>query len=87
MRRLRSGLEVLKEGKAERVVFFYSGEEGTYIENASVRLYENGIVFIESQGETTTTDIRNCEILWAKEGEGRLKLLRPEPKTIDHPQP
>ena len=47
-----------------RVIFFYPGEEGTYIDNAEVTLYENGIIHIKSHQEETTTHLQNCEILW-----------------------
>ena len=37
-----SSLKVLKQGKAKRVVFYYPGEEGTYIEDADVKVFQNG---------------------------------------------
>jgi len=46
------------------VVFFYNGEEGTYVDDVHVTLYTNGIVNIESSYEQTTTHLQNCEILW-----------------------
>jgi len=47
-----------------RVMFFYPGEEGTYIENIHVRVYHTGIVHIRANQEEVTTHIQNCEILW-----------------------
>ena len=57
-------LKVLKKGPAMRVIFFYPGEEGTYVDNATVTLFENGIVHIASDQEESTTHLQNCEILW-----------------------
>ncbi len=60
-----SDLKVLKKGPAMRVIFFYPGEEGTYVDNVEVTLYENGIVQLKSEQEETTTHLQNCEILWS----------------------
>ena len=59
-----SSLRVLRQGKANRVVFFYPGEEGTCVDHAMVTLYENGIVHIKAPYEETTTHLQNVEILW-----------------------
>jgi hypothetical protein len=61
-----------------RVIFFYPGEEGTYVDNAQVTLYENGIIHIASNQEETTTHLQNCEILWRFEvdGEDRANKVR-----------
>src|SRR5262249_879893 len=70
---LRKGggqVRVLKKGPAMRVIFFYPGEEGTYVDNTYVTLYENGIVHIKSNQEESTTHLQNCEILWSFEIEG-----------------
>jgi hypothetical protein len=56
-------VKVLRQGPAMRVIFFYPGEEGTYVDNAEVTLFENGVVHIASQQEETTTHLQNCEIL------------------------
>ena len=73
---------VLKKGMAMRVVFFYPGEEGTYVDNVHVSVYENGIVNIESQHEETTTHIQNCEVLWNFSTEAdevtKIRLLKPK---------
>ena len=58
------GPRVLKKGPASRVVFFYQGEEGTYVDDVFVTVYENSIVHIRSPFEETTTHLQNCEILW-----------------------
>jgi len=55
---------ILKEGLASRVIFFYPGEEGTYITNVDVALYSNGIVHLKNQNEELTTHISNIEIVW-----------------------
>jgi len=66
-----------------RVIFFYPGEEGTYVDNAQVTLYENGVVHIRSSQEETTTHLQNCEILWRFHVEGeeranKVRLLKPQ---------
>jgi hypothetical protein len=76
-------VKVLKKGPAMRVIFFYPGEEGTYIDNADVTLYENGVIHIKSNQEETTTHLQNCEILWRFETEAddrtsKVRLLKPK---------
>lgn len=76
-------LKVIKKGSAMRVIFFYPGEEGTYVDHADVTLYENGIVHIVSNQEETTTHLQNCEILWRFETESdervsKVRLLKPK---------
>ena len=76
-------MKVLRKGPAMRVIFFYPGEEGTYVDHAEVTLYENGIVQIASTQEETTTHLQNCEILWrfeteAEERANKLRLLKPK---------
>jgi hypothetical protein len=67
-----------------RVIFFYPGEEGTYVDHVNVILFENGIVQIFSAQEETTTYLQNCEILWRFPVEkddrvqGKVRLLKPE---------
>lgn len=76
-------MRILKKGHAMRVIFFYPGEEGTYVDNAEVTLYENGIIHIRSMQEETTTHLQNCEILWrfevdAEDRANKLRLLKPK---------
>jgi len=76
-------MKVMKKGPAMRVIFFYPGEEGTYVDNANVTLYENGIVHIKSNQEETTTHLQNCEILWqfeieAEDRANKVRLLKPK---------
>ena len=78
-----SSLKVLKKGTAMRVIFFYPGEEGTYVDNAEVTLFENGIVHISSEQEESTTHLQNCEILWqyhteAEDRAPKVRLLKPK---------
>lgn len=74
---------ILKQGHAMRVIFFYPGEEGTYVDNADVTLYANGIIHIKSNQEETTTHLQNCEILWRFETDAderantKVRLLKP----------
>lgn len=78
-------MKVLKKGPAMRVIFFYPGEEGTYVDNPEVTLYENGIVHIASDQEQSTTHLQNCEILWQFHTETsdeqrapKVRLLKPK---------
>ncbi len=77
-------VSILKQGKASRVIFYYDGDEGTYIENVDVTLYENGIVHLVSSSEETTTHLQNCEIVWKFELEAgderanKVRLLKPK---------
>ena len=82
----RNQLRVIRKGTAMRVIFFYPGEEGTYVDHAAVILYENGIVHITSNQEETTTHLQNCEILWrfetdAEDRANKVRLLKPK---VDH---
>lgn len=79
----RDGMKIIRQGMAMRVIFFYPGEEGTYVDHAEVVLYENGIVHINSNQEETTTHLQNCEILWRFETEAdervsKVRLLKPK---------
>ena len=79
-------VKILKTGPAMRVIFFYPGEEGTYVDHPEVTLYENGIVHIRSNQEETTTHLQNCEILWNFELESedrttKVRLLKPKAKS------
>ncbi len=81
-------LRILKQAHADRVVFFYPGEEGTYIEHAFVTIYENGIVHIKARLEETTTHLQNIEVQWSipQEIEPRnIKLLKPKSRGEDVP--
>jgi hypothetical protein len=76
-------VRILKKGHAMRVIFFYPGEEGTYVDHCEVTLYENGIIHIASNQEETTTHLQNCEILWRFETEAedranKVRLLKPK---------
>ncbi len=76
-------MKFIKRGSAMRVIFFYPGEEGTYVDNSEVTLFENGIVHIRSSQEETTTHLQNCEILWrfetdADDRASKLRLLKPK---------
>lgn len=60
----RLPLGILRVGRAERVHFYYPGEDGTFIENADVTLYESGVIHIQAKHEETTTHLVHCEIIW-----------------------
>lgn len=75
-----------------RVIFFYPGEEGTYIDNAAVTIYENGIVHLKSALEETTTHLQNCEILWTfkveaedRNSPNKIRLLKPRSGESEDP--
>ncbi len=87
-----SQVRVLKKGPAMRVIFFYPGEEGTYVDNAQVTLFENGILHIVSNQEETTTHLQNCEVLWRFEVDGedranKVRLLKPKAGAADPDAP
>ena len=79
------GVRILKHAQAMRVVFFYPGEEGTYVDDCMVTLFENGVVHLRSKTEETTTHLHHCEILWRYEntvdqpkgdGTGKVRVLK-----------
>src|SRR4051812_37766280 len=79
----KENMRIIRKGSAMRVIFFYPGEEGTYVDHADVTLYENGIVHISSNQEETTTHLQNCEILWrfetdAEDRANKVRLLKPK---------
>ena len=79
----QNSMRIVKKGAAMRVIFFYPGEEGTYVDHAHVTLYENGIVHIASAQEETTAHLQNCEILWRFEMDSddrasKVRLIRPK---------
>ncbi len=79
----KDSMRMIRKGPAMRVIFFYPGEEGTYVDHADVTLYENGIVHICSNQEETTTHLQNCEILWrfetdAEDRANKVRLLKPK---------
>ena len=82
-KRLPAGsVRILKHAPAMRVIFFYPGEEGTYVDNATVTLFENGLVHIRAKNEETTTHLQHCEILWRYEPveqagkDGKLRVVK-----------
>src|SRR3989344_1508920 len=69
LRRSRRG--VVKSGFATRVVFYYPGEDGTYLDGAWVRIYESGIVDINHPREQVTTHVQNVEVIWKDNRQAR----------------
>src|SRR3990167_2671057 len=69
LRRSRKG--VVKSGFATRVVFYYPGEDGTYLDGAWVRIYESGIVDINHPREQVTTHVQNVEVVWKDDRQAR----------------
>jgi hypothetical protein len=78
-----TGPGIMRQGKAKRVIFFYPSEEGTYVDNVNVTLYDNGTFHIQSELEDTTAHVSNAEILWSfvseakEEKAGTIRLLKP----------
>ncbi len=74
----------LQEGDATRVIFYYTGEEPTYLDDAYVTVYKNGMVEVHHRNEHVSTHMQNIEILWkgvnsAATGQARaLTLVKPE---------
>jgi hypothetical protein len=54
----------LKRGPAHRVIFYYPGEEPTYLDDAFVTVFRNGVVEVEHRNEHVSTHVQNVEILW-----------------------
>ena len=82
----KESAKIIRKGPAMRVIFFYPGEEGTYVDHPEVTLYENGIVHIASHQEETTTHLQNCEILWrfetdAEDRANKVRLLKPKTES------
>lgn len=58
----------LREGEALRVIFYYPGEEPTYLDDAFVVVFRNGLVEVEHRNEHVSTHVQNVEILWKGAG-------------------
>ena len=54
----KSGSGVIRSGFAARVVFYYTGEDGTYLDGAWVRIYQSGVVDVNHPREQVTTHIK-----------------------------
>jgi len=63
-RRLHRFFFAQHAGSAHRVIFYYVGEEPTFLENAEVTVYRNGVVEIFHRNEHVSTHSQNVEILW-----------------------
>jgi hypothetical protein len=46
------------------VIFYYQGEEPTYLDDAYVTVFRNGMVEVEHRNEHVSTHMQNVEILW-----------------------
>lgn len=62
--RLWQSLFSLQSGPAQRVIFYYTGEEPTFVEDAFVTVFRNGAVEVLHRQEHVSTHIQNVEILW-----------------------
>ena len=68
----------LQEGEALRVIFYYQGEEPTYLDDAYVTVYRNGMVEVLHRNEHVSTHVQNVEILWKNQsGQATSPSTRP----------
>lgn len=74
-KRLWKDLSTLKHGRAERVIFYYYGEEPTYLDDAYVIIFKSGVVEVEHRNEHVTTHAQNVEILWSNRQSGSGRAL------------
>lgn len=51
---------------AERVIFYYTGEDGTFLDMAFVTVFKNGVVEVWHRNEHVSTHIQNVEIIWKR---------------------
>jgi hypothetical protein len=63
-KKLNRALFSLQKGPAHRVIFYYQGEDPTFLEDAYVVIYRNGVVEVEHRSEHVSTHAQNVEILW-----------------------
>ena len=63
-KRFHRSLFALQEGPAHRVIFYYHGEEPTYLEEPYVTVFRNGVVEVKHRSEHVSTHAQNVEILW-----------------------
>jgi hypothetical protein len=64
MKRFMRSWFSLQEGPAHRVIFYYQGEDPTFLEDAFVTLYRNGVVEVKHRNEHVSTHVQNVEISW-----------------------
>lgn len=78
----------LQEGPAHRVIFYYQGEDPTFLEDAFVTLFRNGVVEVKHRNEHVSTHVQNVEISWKHRAGGKplnggggraLSLVKSEP--------
>ncbi len=68
----------LQDGEAARVIFYYQGEEPTYLDDAYVTIYRNGMVEVEHRNEHVSTHVQNVEVLWKNlNGKPGVTSIRP----------
>ena len=67
----------LRSGRASRVVFYYPGEEPTFLEDAHVILYKSGIVDVYHREQQVSTHVQNVEIVWHSHRDAKsLRLIK-----------
>lgn len=64
MKRFMRSWFSLQEGPAHRVIFYYQGEDPTFLEDAYVTLFRNGVVEVKHRNEHVSTHVQNVEISW-----------------------
>lgn len=78
-------LFTLKKGQARRIVFYYDGEEPTFLENVDVVIFKNGMIDISYRSETLSTHIQNVEIVWTANNPVSVISSRPLSLVKDEP--
>ena len=78
------GPAVIREGNASRLLYFYPGEEGSFVENVHIRLFSNGVVHVRTDREESHTHLQNCEIIWYYR---EPQTVAPPPTKGSIPQP
>ncbi len=66
--RISRQIFALQQGAATRVIFYYQGEEPTYLDDAYVTVFRNGMVEVLHRNEHVSTHMQNIEILWKGSG-------------------
>lgn len=81
-KRFWKGLSTLQSGRADRVIFYYYGEDPTYLDDAFVTVYRNGVVEVEHRNEHVTTHAQNVEILWQSRQQRALSLVKNDSTSV-----
>ena len=85
---IKRSLFSLQSGQAQRVIFYYYGEEPTFLEDADVTVFRNGVVEVKHRTEHVSTHAQTVEILWktrpGRSGTGGRSLSLVKGDNISH---